>query len=403
MHLLRFWLLLSAATVAAVSQLPSQPAPFSTQAGPEEPDLETALLEAQNGITKRPESVRLRLMEADILERLGRHYLRRRKLQEAAAALGDVRLLRQLAETEDLFGATAPETYSRLADSLKMGKSVSDYLQALNRGLLVSLRDGNLDKAQWFADKLSDDGESEHLGLIGARAESSASTVGIPGGLAPLARIVDADPTSPPERFFADYCRAIIRISAIGGSNLSTDRLERILKYFEQIARLQALGVRREDSFTLTLTISDKAGRRRSRKILNELGWKLRYSRKRVRLDPGEGASHSIRQQTASVLAIDEIGMQEALEQGRNFEFQITTESAYLLFGEEAWRTVFYGEQDFIGGFAEAVVRDVRLAKLYVGLSAMDEVAAAALVQSVGLKKLANRFADLLHWSGPRK
>ena len=89
--------------------------------------------------------------------------------------------------------------------------------------------------------------------------------------------------------------------------------------------------------------------------------------------------------------------MQEALEQGRNFEFQITTESADLLFGEEAWRTVFYGEQDFIGGFAEAVVRDARLAKLYVGLSAMDEVAAAALVQSVGLKKLANRFADLLH------
>ena len=231
MHLLRFWLLLSAVTVAVVSQLPGQPAPFSTQAGPEEPDLEIALREAQDSITKRPASVRLRLMEADILERLGRHYLRRRKLQEAAAALGDVRLLRQLAETEDLFGAGAPETYSRLAESLKTGKSASDYLQALNRGLVVSLRDGHLDKAQWFADKLSDAGQSEHWGLIGERVESSSSTAGIPGGLAPLARIADADPTSPPERFLTDYCRAIIRISAIGGSNLSTERLERILEH----------------------------------------------------------------------------------------------------------------------------------------------------------------------------
>ena len=123
MHLLRFWLLLSVATVGAVSRLPAQPAPSSPQAVPEKSDVETtrgqaagatgktgdaavavespetggevsgpdyepgsyglarlllekgdleaALRQTRRGITKRPESVRLRLMEADLLERLG--------------------------------------------------------------------------------------------------------------------------------------------------------------------------------------------------------------------------------------------------------------------------------------------------------------------------------------------
>ena len=96
-------------------------------------------------------------------------------------------------------------------------------------------------------------------------------------------------------------------------------------------------------------------------------------------------------------MTIDEIGMQEALEQGRDFHFEIPAGSARLLFGEPAWRKAFHAEQDFIGGFAEALARDARLAKLYVGLSKMNERAAAALVQSVGLEKLNDSFADLLH------
>ena len=188
MHPLRFWLLLSVATVAAVSQLPGQAAPFSPQASPEKPDLETALRQAQRGVTERPESVRLRLVEADILERLGRHYPRRRKLREAAAALGDVRLLRELAETEDLFGPRASEAYAKLADGFRDSDlASSDYFQALHRGLFVSLRDGNLDKGRWFIDKLSQD---FHFG---------PGTVAVYTRAAPKTTSFRAEPcTSPP-------------------------------------------------------------------------------------------------------------------------------------------------------------------------------------------------------------
>ncbi len=450
MHPLRFWLLLSVATVGAVSRLPAQAAPSSPQAVPEKSDVETArrqaaggagktgdaavavespetggefsgpdyepgpyglaslllekgdleaaLRQTRRGITKRPESVRLRLMEADLLERLGRHYSRRRKLREAAETLGDLQLLRELAETEELFGPQASSVYAELADAFShSGPVSSDYLQALRRGLFVSLRDGNLDKGRWFTEKLRDAGGDQDPDLIGAPAESSSASVDIPGGPASLARMVDADPASTPERFFADYCRAIIRINAIGDPNVSKDKLEGILKHFERVAELRALAAHGGDAFTLALTVSDEAGRQRSRKILHELGWKLRYSGEQVRLDPGEGAANSIRQQTASALAIDEIGMQEALEQGRDFQFAIPTGSARLLFGEQAWRRAFHTEQDLIGGFAEALARDTRLAKLYVGLSEMDERAAVALVQSVGLERLNDSFADLLH------
>ena len=450
MHSLRFWLLLSVATVGAVSRLPGQSAPFSPQASQEKPDhetsggqaadatgktddaavavespetggdlsdpgyepgphglaslllergdLEAALRQTRRGITKRPGSVRLRLMEADILEGIERHYLRRRKLQEATAALGDVRLLRELAETEDLFGPRASAVYAKLADALShSAPASSDYLQALRRGLFVSLRARNLDKGRWLPEKLREAGGDQDPDLIGAPAESSSASVDIPGGPASLARMAGADPASPPERFLADYCRAIIRIKGIGDSNLSAERLDQIVGHFERVAKLRALAAQGEDAFTLALTVSDEAGRQRSRKILHELGWKLRYSGERVRLEPGEGATNSIRQQTASALAIDEIGMQDALEQGRNFQFEIPGGSARLLFGEQTWRKAFHAEQDFIGGFAEALARDPRLAKLYVGLSEMDERAAVALVQSVGLERLNDSFADLLH------
>ena len=74
------------------------------------------------------------------------------------------------------------------------------------------------------------------------------------------------------------------------------------------------------------------------------------------------------------------------MQSRQDVSFEIRDELAPVLFGAETWKKAFYAKDEPPGGFAGALARDIRLAKLYVGLSAMDKDAAAALLAGTDLE-----------------
>ena len=91
--------------------------------------------------------------------------------------------------------------------------------------------------------------------------------------------------------------------------------------------------------------------------------------------------------------------MQETLEAGREFQFEIPTENARLAGGED-WSALLKDAPVPPGGVAASFATDWRLAKTCAGLSAMSDDAAAALLTAADLRTLATRYADPLSRHG---
>src|SRR6185503_11331109 len=94
-------------------------------------------------------------------------------------------------------------------------------------------------------------------------------------------------------------------------------------------------------------------------------------------------------------LGIDQVRMQETLEAGREFAFELPTENARLA-GGEAWSELLKDAPVPPGGVAASFASDWRLAKTCAGLNSMSEDAASALLTAADLRTLANRYSDQL-------
>jgi hypothetical protein len=210
-----------------------------------------------------------------------------------------------------------------------------------------------------------------------------------------LAFIAHSKPKTSPERFFVEYAKAV-RLHKQGNDKVANAYFEAIRQHFELVSSLETLGRRDGDQVRISLSLRDKKAQRQTEKVINLLGWKLHANKNEVTLDAGEKLAQAKRQETTSALAIDEAGLQEALQSRQDAGFDIRDDFAPVLFGAETWKKAFYAKDEPPGGFAGALARDSRLAKLYVGLSAMDKDAAAALLAGTELKTLADKYADLL-------
>ncbi|MGH9593632.1 MAG: hypothetical protein ACRD5L_11105, partial [Bryobacteraceae bacterium] len=269
---------------------------------------------------------------------------------------------------------------------------------ALQRGLDAALRDADLDRAKWFQARLSS-GSPSSGAVDGPPAWTRGGTVAIPGGLAALSFISHSRP-SPPDRFLVDYARTVARNTGGADKKAADAYVSSIRDYFRRVSELTALGVRRGDQVTVTLNLSDRAGQRTAEKILDLLGWRMQTNRTGVKIEPIEKGSKAGRQETASALAINEIGMQENLENGKPFSFDIPYQAAAAVLGEGPWRTQFYSNANYPGGLAEAIANDQELAQTYAGLGQMEGATAAALVSGIGLRRLADQYAgQLLRYS----
>lgn len=353
---------------------------------------------AKTGLARLPKFPGLYVAKADALEKQGRFYDARTALLDGAANVQDSALLSRLALTEDTYGGFAAHAYAQWADSLSPNSP--ERVGALRRGFFVSLRDADLKQADAFAVLLASAGAAQETSLLGAEEKSTSGTL-IPGGLDALAFAAHAKEGVASERFFVEYARAVIdRLPVVvtPSSKLYTEEVE---QHFQRIAALEAFGKKEGNQLMIKLSLSGKDASRKTEKVLELLGFKLKQSKGQVELDRGEKKEAAKKQETASALAIDELGLQDALKAGKTYSLEIPYEWAAVYPDEKLWRETFYSKEAMYGGLAEAMLRRPRIARLYVGLSYLDRKTVSVLLSAVPLKTLEERYADVLNLYGP--
>ena len=173
--------------------------------------------------------------------------------------------------------------------------------------------------------------------------------------------------------------------------------MEEILAHFQRVAALEALGQQDGNRVLVTLSVTDKEARHRTEKALDLLGMKLHTSKGTVEVDRGEKKDEAEKQETVSALAIDEVGLQEALKAGKPYTLEITNEWVPVYPSEKVWRDAFYPKESDPRAIATAMVRFPKMARLYVGFSYLDRKVTSELLSAVNLTTLEQRYADLIY------
>jgi len=349
---------------------------------------------ANVGLTAVPKFAPLYLVKADVLEKAGRLYQARKALEEGAANARDAALLSRLASTEDTYGGLAADAYAQLVETLEPASP--ERVNAIERGLAVSVRDADLKHIQSFTAMLESPGRHPSAGQNEAQEQMENGTL-IPGGLDALAFSAHAKEGVPAEKFLVEYCRALIERVPEQPTATSKRYVEEIQEHFQRITALEALGKRDGNHVVVLLSIDGKDAHRRTEKALSLLGMKLRTSKGIVELDRGEKKDQAKKQETASALAIDEVGLQEALKGGKPYAMEITDERASVYPSEKVWREAFYPKENEPGGIATAMLRLPKMARLYVGISYLDRKTTSELLSAIDLVTLEQRYADLIY------
>lgn len=353
---------------------------------------------AEKGLEAVPKSPRLYVVEAEALKKQGHRYRAREALRKGASVAPDPDLLSHLAAVEDTYGSGAAEAYARLADSL--GASSPERLQALERGFAVLVRDGDLKHAASFAALLQSSGRPEFAQLLGAERQADSGAM-VLGGLDALAFAAHAKNQISPERFFVEYSRTLVNASHLNFKDYKNPIPQEIEKHFQTVAALEAMGKRDGDRVVLSLSADGKKNRKNTEEVLRVLGIKLHASKGEVEVKRGEKKSQAVKQETASALAIDEVGMQETLEAGKPYELEIRDEWGPVYPNEKMWREAFYAKEKDPGGLATALARAPKLAELYVGMSSLDRKVISELLGSVSLRTLYDKYSHALYLYSP--
>ena len=349
---------------------------------------------ANIGLAAVPKFALLYAVKADALEKAGRHYEARKALEEGAANVRDAPLLTRLAATEDTYAGLAADGYERLIESLDPASP--ERAKAIERGLAVSVRDADPKHVQFFTAMLEPPGRGQVRSQNEAQEQQENAAL-IPGGLDALAFSAHAKEGVAPERFLVEYCRALIeRVSE--QPNLASKRyVEEILAHFQRVAALEALGQQDGNRVLVTLSVTDKEARHRTEKALDLLGMKLHTSKGTVEVDRGEKKDEAEKQETVSALAIDEVGLQEALKAGKPYTLEITNEWVPVYPSEKVWHDAFYPKESDPRAIATAMLRFPKMARLYVGFSYLDRKVTSELLSAVNLTTLEQRYADLIY------
>jgi tetratricopeptide (TPR) repeat protein len=358
--------------------------------------LDAALQSADTGLQAAPRSPRLYLARAEVLEKQNRFYEARRTLRQVAASLPEPVLLSRLAAMEDAGGENAAKYYRALAESSGASGTTSiSRSAALDRGLAAALRDGDLDNLAWFQSRLGGSGVSAKPQSGVHEGSIIIPAVTVPGGLAALS-FAASSKLSSPESFLVEYARTVADHLQAGDKKEIESYAGNIREHFTRIAELAAFGVPHDGQVKVTVSVSDKQSEKNAEKILELLGWRMHGSREGLKLEVIEKGERAHHQETASALAIDEVSMQQALESGKPFSFDIPMEGASVLLGEDTWRSQFYPRERFPGGLPEAMAANLSLAQTYAALGQMDPNTAKIVASGIGLRTLAEKYSWLL-------
>jgi VWFA-related protein len=241
--------------------------------------------------------------------------------------------------------------------------------------------------------------QEPQLELQVTRSTSGTGEAWVPGGMKAMAAIVHLDEPLTYFGFYSNYCRAIVREVSVGTTLGKPQFIQTLRTYLATISEMSQLGERGDDGTRITLSLATDNRRKQTERVLRLLGWKLGQKDTAVTVEPGDQSEDSLRQAIPAALGIDEIHMQEELEAGHEFQFDIPTENARLAGGEE-WSILLKGVVVPPGGVAASFASDWRLAKTCAGLNAMSDAASTELLTGADLRILATRYADPLSRHG---
>ena len=218
----------------------------------------------------------------------------------------------------------------------------------------------------------------------------------VPGGLKAFAAIARLENPPTYDSFFLDYCRRLLHeTSPYTGDHIPAYTAQ-LQAYMAAVEELTAAGKQRADnSAIITLSLKNADERRKAAPLLRQLGWMLDETGKSPKVEVGDQPADGLHHGIPAALGIDEIAMRDALEAGRDFEFEIHSESARLV-GGIRWAAVLKALPPFPGGMADVFSRDMLFAKAYAGLGAMSVDTALGLISAVGVRDLVTRYAGVL-------
>ena len=339
---------------------------------------------------------RVQITELDVLEREGDIYeLKERSRAAAELQPQDPTVLGYAARVSDAFGDHAAEAYERWTDALmRSGAPQPTITQALERGVVVALRDGDRERARRMASRL--DFASRFSGLSTVEQDtSSTSNLTVAGGTAALAQAVQIDPSIPASRFMAEYARAVLR-----RNNLETtprksfeDRLKR---YFDVMRALSSYARQDTGQTEIILDGVNPLEIDRTEKILAVLGWRLRrLPGGNVLLELASGAENGERQQVGSAIGIDEADMKLTLEAKRPFVLHLRNDRVPILLDPPFWEKLTAKRDTPSRGLLEDLISNPRVAGLYVALSNMNDQTQRAVLDVVPTEELLDRTKQL--------
>src|SRR5262245_33437992 len=327
-------------------------------------------------------SLQFYLTKIDLLKDEDRILEWREAIREASELFPEDKVvLQRLASVSDVFGNHGGEAYERWAAAMeRAGRPATEIQSALERGLIVALRDGERERADRLSEKLARFGSTS---LRSARASVPArSTVVVPGGIQGFAEAVEIDPTLPPSRFVAEYGRAILERA----SSLSSDRNKfknRVRLYWETVQSLKTLGRENNNGTEISIDIRTNQDFDRAQKILNLLGWRIVRVKNKVLLEVGSDVDAAVRQTFASALGVDELSMKNRLEDGQTVTFKITDERASVIFDEPYWlNTILTQPRPRSRSLLEEMLENPQVARLYIDLASMNDETRRAVVRS---------------------
>jgi tetratricopeptide (TPR) repeat protein len=349
------------------------------------------------GLGADPKSLRLHLMKIDHLEQDDRLFEVRAAIREASEMLSNEEpILRRLAKENDIFGSKAGETYERWAVAMERARHPEDEIrQALERGLLVALRDDEREVAARISQKLTRLGTpGSSLRLDIDASGQAASTIAVPGGIKGMAQAVEVEPHVSSQRFLEEYGRAILRTNTRAPDHREAFR-NRLQLYARTVQRLKSLGRSTGDATELTIDLQTNAGIDRAERVLDLLGWRIRQSRNTFLVEVGTDEEAALRQTFGSSLGIDELQMKTRLEQRQTFMFRIVDERAPIIFDEQFWFASILKEPRPRRSLLEEMLENPAIARLYIGLTGMNSETQRAILQAVEPDQLLKRSARL--------
>ncbi len=348
------------------------------------------------------DSPSIHLLRADLLTKLGRPAEARQALEIAYKFTPDnLEVLKRVAASRDAYADQAAIVYEELATKLENENAPpSDVLEALDRGLVVAIRDGESVTALRLSEKLHAHGRPTILQSPPNQNSGSVERIGIPGGIKALGRMAGMQEPKTPDTFLTQYAEKLVRLQDKTDFSDSLPTFRGLHEYFKIIMKLQSLIGSGKEASEIRLDFNDKQRQEINEKILFLLGWQIKKQGNRRVLERDERQVLAYRKKVTEALGIKDDELKAAFESGNSFNVNVPTDLVPVQISENYWTTGLLNGSKTPGGLAEAFLDTLPAAYLYVALSKLNKETQVQIIQSFNPKTLLKEYWKTLYLYG---